>query len=75
MNINHQIISFFEQRGFEVCYRLGERMGIRASKIRLFFIYSSFFTLGIPFLVYLGLAFLRRLKYMVQNKRSSVFDL
>ncbi len=65
----------FEKRGFEVCHRFGERLGIRPSQIRKFFIYSSFIALGSPLIVYLMLAFLLRLKDEVSQKRESIFDL
>lgn len=66
---------FFEKRGFDVSSRLAERMGIRATNVRLFFIYLSFFTVGLSFAFYLMLAFLLKLKDMMYTKRSSVFDL
>ncbi len=66
---------FFEKHGFEVSSRLADRLGMRASSVRLFFIYISFFTVGLWFGVYLTLAFMVRLKDLVYTKRSSVFDL
>ena len=55
--------------------RLAERLGMRASNVRLFFVYISFITVGLGFGFYLTIAFLLRLKDMVYTKRSSVFDL
>lgn len=66
---------FFEKYGFKVSSRVGERLGIKASKIRIFFIYLSFFTLGLAFAFYLTLAFVAKIKDLVYTKRSSVFDL
>lgn len=66
---------FFEKHGFEVSSRLADRLGMRASSVRLFFIYLSFFTVGLWFGVYLTLAFVVRLKDLIYTKRSSVFDL
>lgn len=66
---------FLEQRGFNVSTRLAERVGMRVSSVRLFFIYLSFFTLGLGFAFYLTLAFMAKLKDLVFRKRSSVFDL
>jgi phage shock protein PspC (stress-responsive transcriptional regulator) len=66
---------FFEKRGFDVSSRLAERFGIRATNVRLFFIYFTFFTIGLSFAVYLFLAFSLKLKDMMYTKRSSVFDL
>jgi len=54
---------------------LADKLGIRATNVRLFFIYISFVTVGLSFGLYLTLAFLLRLKDMVYTKRSSVFDL
>lgn len=66
---------FFERHGFGVFSRLADRMGIRAKNVRIYFIYLSFFTMGLSFGIYLTLAFLMRLKDIVYTKRSSVFDL
>jgi phage shock protein PspC (stress-responsive transcriptional regulator) len=48
---------------------------MRATNVRLFFIYISFITVGLGFGFYLTLAFLLKLKDMIKGKRSSVFDL
>jgi phage shock protein PspC (stress-responsive transcriptional regulator) len=61
--------------GFNVLSRLADRLGMRATNVRLFFIYISFVTVGISFAIYLTLAFLLKLKDMIYTKRSSVFDL
>ena len=66
---------FLERNGFSVCSRLAEWMGIRAKNVRLFFIYISFFSLGLNFAVYLILAFWLKIKDLISSKRSSVFDL
>jgi len=71
----HSIRHFFERHGFGVFSRLADRLGMRASSVRLFFIYISFITVGLSFGVYLTLAFLLKLKDMIYTKRSSVFDL
>jgi len=66
---------FFERYGFHVSSRLADRIGMRATNVRLFFIYVTFFTVGISFGFYLTLAFLLKLKDLIYTKRSSVFDL
>lgn len=71
----YSIRHIFERHGFYVSSRIGDKMGIRAKTIRLFFIYLSFATMGMGFAVYLTLAFWLRLKDLVYVKRSSVFDL
>lgn len=70
-NIRH----YFELRGFNVLSRFADKLGMRATNVRLFFIYISFVTIGLSFGIYLTLAFLLRLKDMIYTKRSSVFDL
>jgi len=70
-NIRH----FFERNGFHVSSRLADRIGMRALNVRLFFIYVTFFTVGLSFGFYLTLAFLLKLKDTIYTKRSSVFDL
>lgn len=55
--------------------RLADRLGMRAKSVRLFFIYVSFATFGVGFALYLTMAFLLKLKDLVNTKRTSVFDL
>ena len=66
---------FFEKHGFHVSSRLADKLGMRASNVRIFFIYISFVTVGLGFGVYLTLAFWIRLKDLIRGKRTSVSDL
>jgi len=75
MRFDYRLKYFFEKHGFNVLSRIADRMGMKTSNVRLFFVYISFVTVGLSFGVYLTLAFLLRLKDMVYTKRSSVFDL
>ncbi|MDO9262035.1 MAG: PspC domain-containing protein [Flavobacteriaceae bacterium] len=75
MPIINPLRNFFERHGYHVSSRLADRLGMRTTNVRLFFIYFSFATLGISFVFYLSLAFLLKLKDMFYTKRSSVFDL
>jgi hypothetical protein len=70
-----QLKYFFEKYGFHVSSRLADKLGMRASSVRLFFIYISFVTVGLGFGVYLTLAFWIKLKDLIRGKRTSVFDL
>ena len=70
-----KIRSYFEKQGFDVLSRTGDRIGVKASRIRLFFIYASFLTLGSPVILYLTLMFLIRMKDSINSRRTSVFDL
>lgn len=75
MGFIHSVRYYFERNGYQVSSRLADRLGMRATNVRLFFIYISFVTVGLSFGLYLTLAFLLRLKDMIYTKRSSVFDL
>jgi phage shock protein PspC (stress-responsive transcriptional regulator) len=70
-----KIRDYCERRGFEVCTRLGDKMGLRPSVVRLYFIYTSFIGLGSPLIVYLMMAFWIRIKDYLQTTRTSVLDL
>ena len=70
-NIRHKA----EHEWFGVLTRLGAAWGIPVSKLRLFFIYSTFATVGFFFLVYLMLAFLLWVKDIFITRRPNVFDL
>ena len=61
---------FFEKYAFGVCSRLGEKLRIPSSSIRLFFIYTSFLTLGSPLLVYLLLAFIMSFRKHMRRSYS-----
>lgn len=67
-----QVLTFFEKRSFGVCAYLGERLNISISKIRLFFIYSSFLAVGFPLIFYVMAAFVLDIRNYI--KRIRVFD-
>jgi len=66
---------YFVKNGFNVSSRIADKFGIQVSNVRLFFIYASFATLGVSFLLYLMMAFILRIKDFFYQKRPSVFDL
>ena len=71
------IKSFFEKFAFGVCAWWGQKLGIESSKIRLFFIYVSFITLGSPIIIYLIMAFVLEHKqfFKLRKKRKTIWDL
>jgi len=75
MNKLEKIKYFFVKNGFNVSTRIADKFGIRVHAVRLFFIYLSFATLGLSFVLYLVLAFALRIKDIFIQKRPSVFDL
>ena len=62
---------FIEWQAFGVCSSIGERMGMASSRIRLWFIYISFLTMGSPIIIYMVLAFWMNMKkYVWLSKRN-----
>ena len=70
-NVRHNI----EREWFGVLTRTGTKLGIPLSKLRVFFIYSTFATVGFMFLIYLMMAFTLWVKDIFITRRPSVFDL
>tara|TARA_R110002049_G_scaffold245596_2_gene419691 strand:- start:5452 stop:5685 length:234 start_codon:yes stop_codon:yes gene_type:complete len=74
-----KIQELFERNFFGVCEWWGNKLGIKTSRIRLFFIYFSFISVGISFFVYLTMAFILEHKELFKkafvSKKSSIWDL
>jgi phage shock protein PspC (stress-responsive transcriptional regulator) len=70
--MNMQRVRYFlEMHAFGVCTAIGERLGIASAKIRMWFIYISFLTLGSPVIIYMVLAFWIRIKkYILLGRRN-----
>ena len=64
---------FFERHAFGVCTRLGEKLGLATSSIRLFFIYASFLTVGSPVIVYLAMAFVMNMRRHMR-RRTTIWE-
>ncbi len=75
MRWTYNLLYYFQKRGFEVCRRIAERLGIRIRVVRTSFIYLTFATLGFGFALYLFFAFWLKIKDLIYTKRTSVFDL
>lgn len=54
--------SIVEKSVFGVCSLIAQKVGISSGKVRLYFIYTSFITMGSPLIIYLILAFWINLK-------------
>lgn len=71
----NEIKLFFEERAFGVCSKLGEKLNFPIDSIRLFFIYSSFITLGSPIIIYTSLAMMMKVrKYLRKMNNPVLFD-
>jgi phage shock protein PspC (stress-responsive transcriptional regulator) len=62
---------FIEWKAFGVCAAIGDRIGVASSRIRLWFIYISFLTLGSPIIVYMILAFWMNMKRYIGLSRRN----
>ncbi len=63
-----------ERSTFGVFAYLGEKFGIQSSKMRLYFIYVSFLTLGSPLIFYLIALFWLNLKKYIRKTYTLIFD-
>jgi len=64
-----------EKSLFGICTELAERIGLSTRSVRLWFIYTSFFTLGSPVIIYLVSAFWFNMKRYSSERRTRVWDL
>jgi len=56
---------------FWFCSAIGEKLGIATSRIRMWFMYISFLTLGSPIIVYMVLAFWMNIKRYIMAARRN----
>ena len=67
---------YIEWQVFGVCTAIGERLGIATARIRTWFVYISFLTMGSPLIVYFILAFWMNMKrYVKAAKRNPWYEL
>jgi phage shock protein PspC (stress-responsive transcriptional regulator) len=72
----NRLKNFIEWKAFGVCSAMGEKMGISASRIRTWFIYVSFLTMGSPIVIYMVIAFWMNMKkYMKAARRNPWYNL
>lgn len=69
----NQLKEYIEWQAFGVCSALGEKMGIATSRIRMWFIYISFLTLGSPVVIYMIAAFWLNMKRYIFAARRNPF--
>lgn len=63
--------NFVEWHAFGVCTAIGEKMGIATSRIRMWFIYISFLTMGSPIVIYMIIAFWMNIKEYILSARRN----
>ena len=66
-----------EKNIFGVCQWWGDKLGVRSSRIRLYFIYLSCVTVASPIIAYLVMAFVLEHKDLVKEgfRRKRVWEL
>jgi phage shock protein C len=69
-----KIITYFEKQSFGVCTFIAERLNMSISKIRLFFIYSSFLAVGFPIVFYVLAALVLDIRGYVKKIRVRIWD-
>lgn len=62
---------FLEIQAFGVCSSIGEKLGIASSRIRMWFIYISFITMGSPLIIYMILAFWLNIKNHIYSAKRN----
>lgn len=72
----NQLRELFEQQFFGVCEWWGDKLGVKSSRIRMFFIYTSCMTMGSPLIIYLAMAFVLENKdWFKLSGRKRVWEL
>jgi len=67
----NKLRQFIEWQAFGVCSAIGQRLGVATTRIRMWFIYISFLTIGSPVIIYMIMAFwLNIKKYILSAKRN-----
>lgn len=75
-SLMNKLKNFIEWHAFGVCTAIGEKLGIATSRIRMWFIYISFLTMGSPIIIYMVIAFwLNIKKYMNAARRNPWYNL
>ena len=70
-----RIVTFFEQQSFGVSTYLANKFNMSLTKIRLFFIYSSFLAVGFPILFYILAAIVLDIRTYMKKVRLRVWDI
>ena len=76
--ILNRINNFFKDRversTFGVIDYVSSKFGVASSKMRLYFIYTSFLTLGSPLILYVIVLFWINLKNFIRSSYTHIFE-
>jgi len=70
-----RIVTFFEKQSFGVSTYLANKLNMSTTKVRLFFIYSSFLAVGFPILFYILAAVVLDIRTYMKKVRLRVWDI
>jgi len=70
----HKLRSTIETYSFGVCSYIAAKIGLHSSRVRLYFIYLSFITMGSPIVLYLILAFWLNIKKYIRRGTNLILD-
>lgn len=68
------IVTYFEKQSFGVCTYLADKLNMSISKIRLFFIYSSFLAVGFPIIFYMMAVVVLDVRHYIKRIRMRIWD-
>jgi len=63
-----------EKSVFGVCSKAADSMGVRKTRVRLYFIYITFIAMGSPIILYVFLAFWMNVRKYIRRGRSWAFE-
>lgn len=69
-----RIVTFFEKRSFGVSAYLANKLSMSTSKVRLFFIYSSFLAVGFPILFYMLAAVVLDIRHYMKRAKLRIWE-
>lgn len=69
-----RLTHLLQRSAFGVCSYLGEKMGVPISRVRVYFIYLSFVTLGSPIVMYLFAAFWLNVRDYIRQSRNALWS-
>lgn len=64
-----RIFSFFEKQSFGVCTYLAQKFHLSLARVRLFFIYLSFLSVGAPLIFYFFAFLVLDIRKFIRSKR------
>jgi len=69
-----RLSDMLEKSAFGVCAYLGRKMGVASSRVRVYFIYFSFATLGSPVILYLITAFWLNVRDYIRSSKNILLE-